>query len=94
MHVRTASALLALVTLPIAACDDGGGGGPSSRLSFSFAELQAEEDVGTLTLEVVLQAPDDGLAAEVSAIVADEASGSATAGEDYVAFAPQQRRCG
>ena len=78
----------------LAGCSGGGDagsadtGGPS--VSFSTSGSAAAESGGVTTVTVRLSAPGAGTADAVTVDVVDAASGTATSGTDYAAFAPQR----
>jgi len=87
---RGAFALVGIVLSAVLGSCGGGGGGGGSDVSFSFALASAplSENAGPTNVLVVLHTPSP-LLADVSVEVADAGTGTATAGTDYAAFAPQ-----
>ncbi len=61
---------------------------PASTLAFASQGLVADEDAGTVQLDVVLHTTLVALGKDASVTVSDEATGSAESGGDYAAFAP------
>jgi hypothetical protein len=68
----------------------GGGGGGTPEVSFSFASAAAtmQESDGPTNVTVVLHTSLPALDEDVTVQVADAATGTATSGSDYAAFAP------
>lgn len=77
-----------LATLALCSACSGGGGGSTYTIGFAAPSFTIDEDGGTAALELVLQGPAGALLGEsASVIVSDAATGSATSGADYAAFA-------
>jgi len=74
----------------LAACSGGGSGSeaPPVTLSFASATATTAENAAPIQVSVVLHTTHAALPAEVSVTVVDAASGTATSGSDYTAFAP------
>lgn len=78
----------ALTAAVLAACGGGGGGAPPIALSFAIAAVDLAEDSGMHQFEVVLRTNMGPLTSDATVTVTDIATGGATSGDDYTAFAP------
>jgi len=86
-HAVSAGAALAAALL--AACGgSGGGGAPPVALAFAIGTVSLAENSGQHQFEVVLTTSMGALTVDATVTVSDIASGGATSGGDYTAFAP------
>ena len=83
------TAAAALAAAFVAACGgSGGGGAPPVALAFAISAVDLAENSGQHQFEVVLTTSTGALTSDATVTVSDIASGGATSGSDYTAFAP------
>lgn len=77
------------LVLGLGACGGGGGGGAAVTFSFANGTLTLPESAAAQSLQVVLHTSLPALTEDVTVEVVDPGTGTAVAGTDYAAFAPQ-----
>lgn len=95
-HRGVRGAAIATLAFVATACSGGGGGGASSTpapplsVAFPTASLGIAEDGGESTVAIRLSTSLGPLADDVSILVGDQGTGTATSGVDYVPFVAQR----